>query len=435
MSSNPFIPSTLADAQMPMMVEQRTDTEADARISSREALRFLTRAGRILSSSLDPDQTLRELVSLALPRVACFVSIDLVRGDGRMQRVAHGHVDAAMAMLLEQLDPFDLFRESVVSRARTFNDGIGLLIEDVERDWDGPPAILDEVRLLGGRSLIVVPLGRTPGEILGTLTFGSTRTDRFYHDKDLTLALELARSAALALENARLYRKAEYAITARDEVLAIVSHDLRNPLNRVHLGTQVLLEAVEMGSRADRMLGMIVRAADEMNQLIGDLLDVTRIEGDRLPINPGSLSLLQLLDRIEESHAAAAHDRGVLWRVDSPLTDAILHADEPRLLQAIGNLIGNAIKFTPPGGTVRVVTVTVGSAVRIGILDTGPGMDETQLAHAFDRYWQASPGDRRGAGMGLAIASGIVDAHAGRIWLESTLGCGTEAWLELPLAS
>ena len=421
-----------SEAFTTMMIAQRTDPETDARISSREALRFLTRAGRVLSSSLDPDQTLRRLVRLAMPRVACFVSIDLAYGDGRMQRVAHGHVDEARALLLEQLEPFEPLQADAVTAARAASHGIGVLIEDIERDWDGPATILENIRLLGGRSLIIMPFTGVRGEVLGTLTFGSTRTDRFYHRGDLSLARELARSAALALENARLYRRAEQAIAARDEVLGIVSHDLRNPLNRVHLGAEVLLEAGDLGKNADRMLGIILRAADEMNRMIGDLLDVTRIEAGRLSIDPASVSLIHLLERIEESHAAAAHERGVTWIAESPLADSTLHADEGRLLQALGNLIANAIKFTPRGGTVRVVTDIAGTAVRIGVIDTGQGMDETQLAHVLDRFWQAAAGDRRGAGLGLAIASGIVDAHCGRLWLESVPGCGTEAWLELP---
>ena len=246
------------------MIERRTDPDADARVSTREALRFLTRAGRVLSSSLDPDQTLRRLVRLAVPRVACFAMIDLARDDGRMQRVAYGHVDETRAPLLDRPEPFDPLEQGLLPLARVVEGGNALLVEDVERDWDGAPEILERIRRIGGRSLIIVPLTSAGGAVLGTLTFGSTRTDRFYHRGDVSLARELARSAALALENAHLYRKAERAIAARDEVLGIVSHDLRNPLNRVRLGAEMLLQAREPAGGADRTLGIIVRAADEM---------------------------------------------------------------------------------------------------------------------------------------------------------------------------
>lgn len=415
------------------MIERPSDREADARVSTREALRFLTRAGRVLSSSLDPDQTLGRLVRLAVPRVACFAMIDLSRGDGLMERVAFGHVDEAKEPLLDRPEPFRPREEGLEPIARVFDEGSALLIEDVERDWDGAPEVLERIRLLGGRSLIIVPLAAAGGEMLGTLTFGSTRTDRFYHRADLSLARELARSAGLALENARLYRKAEDAIASRDEVLAVVSHDLRNPLNRVRLGAEMLIDAGGLPAGAERTLGIVVRAADEMNRLIGDLLDVTRIEAGRLSIHAVSLSLIALLDRLEESHAAAAAENGIGWSVDRPAADVTIRADEARLLQALGNLVGNAMKFSPKGSAIRVRVVVSDEAIRIGVLDEGPGMDELQLAHVFDRFWQAQPGDRRGAGLGLAITRGIVEAHEGRLWLESAVGRGTDAWVELPL--
>lgn len=415
------------------MKRRSTDDVAEARVTSREALRFLTRAGRVLSSSLDPDQTLRRVVRLAVPRVACFAMIDLARDDGLMERVAFGHIDDAKEPLLDRPEAFRPREEGLVPIARVLDDGNALLFEDVERDWDGGPASLERIRRLDGRSLIIVPLVAAGGEMLGTLTFGSTRTDRFYGRDDLSLARELARSAGLALENARLYRRAEQAIASRDEVLAVVSHDLRNPLNRVRLGAEMLLDAGDLPPGANRTLGIVVRAADEMNRLIGDLLDVTRIEAGRLSIDRAPLSLAELIERLDESHAAAAAEKGVAWSVERPDRALTILADEGRLLQALGNLIGNALKFTPAAGTVRIAVATTDDSIRIGVRDDGPGMDETQLAHVFDRFWQARPGDRRGAGLGLAITRGIAEAHQGRLWLESRAGAGTDAWLELPL--
>jgi signal transduction histidine kinase len=267
------------------------------------------------------------------------------------------------------------------------------------------------------------------------LTFGSTRTDRFYHRQDLTLALELARSASLAIDNARLYRTAERAIAARDEILGVVSHDLRNPVHRVRLAAELMAEAHELPEGAERTVAMIVRAADEMNRLIGDLLDVTRIEAGRLSVETGPTELRSLLDRLAEAHAPAAQEKGLKWGTewaDEPVT---LEIDEGRILQALGNLVGNAVKFTPEGGTVRVVTERTSEVVRIGVQDTGPGMDESQLAHVFDRFWQSRAADRRGAGLGLAIARGIIEAHGGWIHMESAVGAGTTAWVELPSRS
>jgi signal transduction histidine kinase len=405
---------------------------ADARVSSREALRFLTRAGRLLSASLDPEETLERLVQLAVPRVACFAMIDLVQSGGRLNRVAYRHVDERREPLLDRGGSFVPEEAGLVPLATVLDTGEPVLIENVERDWVGGAESLERIRSLAGRSLMIVPL-LIGDEKLGLLTFGSTRTDRFYHRQDLMLARELARSASLAIDNARLYRKAEQAISARDEVLGVVSHDLRNPVSRVRLAAELMIEAHELPEGAQRTAAMIVRAADEMNRLIGDLLDVTRIEAGRLSVETGETSLRNILDLLEEAHAPAAKEKGVVWEIERPEEPITLDVDEARILQALGNLVGNAIKFTPAGGKVRIVTQRIGGGLRIGVQDTGPGMDQVELAHVFDRFWQSEAGDRRGAGLGMTIARGIIEAHEGRIRMESEVGAGTTAWVELPL--
>jgi signal transduction histidine kinase len=413
---------------------EHDDHEAEARVSSREALRFLTRAGRTLAASLDPEQTLTRLVQLAVPRVACFAMIDLVREAGWLERVGYRHIDPAIEPLLVRAERFRPEDSGVLPIAQVLDDGTALMIEHVEHDRDVSDVVLERLRRIGGRSLIIVPL-EAHGRRLGTLTLGSTRTDRHYRQADLSLAREFARSASVALENARLYRQAEQAIAARDDMLAVVSHDLRNPVNRVRLAAELLLETDVVAPQARRTVDMVIRAADEMNRLIGDLLDVARIESGTLSIQPAPIDLEALLQRIDESHAPGAHQRGLVWRVESPPTPATLHADQDRLLQALGNLVGNATKFTPEGGQIRIDAVPADTTVRLGVHDNGPGMDENQLAHVFDRFWQGRSGDRRGAGLGLAIARGIAQAHSGRLWLESEPGRGTSAWLELPRRS
>ena len=411
--------------------------DGDARVSSREALRFLTRAGRVLSASLDPDHTLERIVRLAVPRVACFATIDLAREGGQLERVGFAHIDESREPLLAREDLFDPRAEGLIPLAQVLENGQPLMVVDLESDWprELPEDVkaLERLRKLAARSLIIVPLV-VRGAPLGILTLGSTRTDRFYRATDLSLARELARSAGLALENARLYREAQRAIRARDEVLSVVSHDLRNPVSRVRMAAELLIEAGHVTEAGHRSVGIIVRAADEMTRLIADLLDVARIEEGRLSLEPGPVPLDTLLEHLEQAHAGLAREAGLAWHVEPAPTPGLeLELDEGRVMQALGNLIGNAMKFTPRGGTVRVETRVGEDVVRIGVLDTGPGMGPEQLAHVFDRFWQGRPGDRRGAGLGLAIARGIAQAHGGRLWLESVQGEGTSGWLELPV--
>lgn len=409
--------------------------EAHARVSSREALRFLTRAGRVLSGSLDPDRTLRRVVRLAVPRVACFATIDLARDDGLLERVAFAHVDPERQPLLERVEPFRPGPEGLLPLAQVLEEGRSILIEDVHADWPRVPeadVALERIRRLAGTSIIVVPLV-SRGESFGTITFGSTRTDRFYRRTDLALAEELARTATLALENARLYQAAERAIRARDEVLAVVSHDLRNPVHRVKMAAELLLDTdqVKEGGRAS--VGIISRAVDSMTRLISDLLDVSRIEAGRLSLDAAPTPVSALLARLDEEFGHVARAEGREWQMRAPDGLPTLELDEHRIMQCLGNLIGNAIKFTPKGGSITIEgRARDDGGVDIGVCDTGPGMAPEQLAHVFDRFWQAGRGDKRGAGLGLAIAKGIAEAHGGRLRMESQAGEGTQAWLELP---
>lgn len=408
---------------------------ADARVSSREGLRFLTRAGRVLSRSLDPEKTMQRLVRLAVPRIACFAMIDLVHEERRLRRMSYKHVDEDREPLLDRPQPFLPEEEGLVPLATVLETGHPMLIENAERDWTGSAAVLERIRRLDGRSLMLVPLV-TAERTLGVLTFGSTRTDRFYRQRDFQLARELARSASLAVENARLYRESQQAIAARDEVLGIVSHDLRNPVTRVWAAAEMITLHDDVPEDVSESAEMIVRAADEMDRLIEDLLDVARIEAGRLSVDPSPTPLRTLLDRLDEAHRLAARESGIDWVVERPEQTSTLVLDEARILQALGNLVGNALKFTPEGGAVRVFTEASGDGVvRIAVEDTGAGMDESQLAHVFDRFWQSTEGDRRGAGLGLSIVRGIVEAHDGRIHMDSEPGVGTTVWVDLPLES
>ena len=389
----------------------------------------------MLSASLDPDQTLERIVRLAVPRVACFAALDLSREAGVLERVGYAHIDPELQPLLRRTEVFDPRAEGLLPLAQVLESGQPLMIEDVEAAW--PRELpedrqsLERLRSLAARSLIVVPLV-VRGAMLGTLTLGSTRTDRFYRSEDLTLARELGRSAGLALENARLYREAQRAVRARDEVLSVVSHDLRNPVSRVRMAAELLLEREQLEASARGPLDMIVRAADEMTRLIADLLDVARIEEGRLGMEPRRVALSTILKHLDQAHAETARRHDLEWRVERRSSDVVLDVDEGRLIQALGNLIGNAMKFTPRGGRVGVEARVEPAVVVLGVVDTGPGLTAEQLAHVFDRFWQARAGDRRGAGLGLAIARGIAEAHGGRLWLESEEGAGTRAWLELP---
>ncbi|HEX6132474.1 MAG TPA: HAMP domain-containing sensor histidine kinase [Longimicrobiales bacterium] len=232
---------------------------------------------------------------------------------------------------------------------------------------------------------------------------------------------------------ARLYDDAREAAAAREEVLKIVSHDLRNPLNTIGMAAEMILEQQDDATR-ERGVGVIRRASERMNRMVQDLLDVAKLETGRLAIEVEDVSVGSLFDEAVEMLAPLATERKLaLGSALAPDLPRVC-VDRGRILQVLSNLIGNAIKFTPPGGSIMLQAQRDVGAVRIAVIDTGPGIPADQMQRIFGRFWQARPSDRRGLGLGLTIAKSIVEAHGGRIGAESRPGEGTEFWFIIPAA-
>jgi signal transduction histidine kinase len=233
----------------------------------------------------------------------------------------------------------------------------------------------------------------------------------------------------------QLREAAEGLARAREEVLAIVAHDLRNPLNTI-LGASSLLEDDAHDAAQEReILAMVRRAVERMNRMLGDLLDVTRIEAGRLVIEAEPVPVRDLLTQTAESWNAIAAERGLSLDVGAAPESVVVFADRSRVLQVLDNLVGNAVKFSNGGGRIEVRSAfdeRVPAEVLFTVSDTGPGIAPEVKKGLFERFWQAKPSDRRGVGLGLAICKGIVEAHGGRIWCESEPGRGTTFSFTLP---
>ncbi|HEV2147218.1 MAG TPA: GAF domain-containing sensor histidine kinase [Longimicrobiaceae bacterium] len=410
------------------------------RVSTREALRFLTEAGQTLAASLDYEATLQAVAELAVPRVACYCAVDILEVDGRVRRLGMAHVDPERVEVLRRTAALPSDPRCGSPLSPVLRSGEPVLVSPVSDDWLRETAWdethLGLMRQLAPTSLILLPL-IARGNVLGVLVLASTRTDRHYGQDDLALAGELARIAAVSIDNARLYQRAQDAVRARDEMLRVVSHDLRNPIGAVTMGASFLLEEAPEELRQGpfgRTLQTIRRSAERANRMIEDLLDVSRIEAGRLVVEPTPQPLVPLLDEAVEAHRHLAAERGIglEWHPGDARPWAVV--DRDRMLQVVGNLLGNALKFTPEGGRVEVGLESAGDEVRCWVADTGPGIPPEHLPHLFDRFWQASRTDRRGLGLGLAIAEGLVAAHGGRIWVESEVGVGSTFIFTLPAA-
>jgi PAS domain S-box-containing protein len=241
------------------------------------------------------------------------------------------------------------------------------------------------------------------------------------------LLLDITDRKALEEERAALLREAQQAVRAREEVLAVVSHDLRNPLNAIVMATDLLLMQHGDGPSAE-MLRRIKRLTGRMEVLIRDLLDVSSIEAGRFTVEVQPEPVGKILREVREILESQAEERGISLDVQGDLVE--VEADYDRILQVLCNLAGNALKFTPEGGRVAVLAVADACVVHFTVEDTGCGIPEEHRSHLFEPFWRGSAGD--GAGLGLAIAQGIVEAHRSRIAVESEVGRGTRMSFSLP---
>ena len=241
---------------------------------------------------------------------------------------------------------------------------------------------------------------------------------------------EFERERLLALEQTAR-TDAERATRARDEVLAIVAHDLRNPMHTIMAAASMLALAADDDKRL-RHVGIIQRSIQEMERLISDLLDVARIESGTLPIRHEPVELQALVDEALELFESQAVARKIPLHCHIEQDVQPIRADRDRLIQVLSNLVGNALKFTSGGDGVSVRASRLAGGVQISVKDSGTGIPPADLPHVFDRFWQASRESRAGAGLGLAICKGIVEAHGGRIWAESAVGRGTTVHFTVP---
>ncbi|HSU13771.1 GAF domain-containing sensor histidine kinase [Longimicrobium sp.] len=412
-----------------------------SRVGTREALRFLMEAGQTLASTLDYARALQALADLAVPRVACMCVVDVVEPDGGVRALGIAHVDPGRLPQLQRLVAEVGGSEGTSAFPLGLKEEEPVLISPVTAEWLRRNAASEEEHEawsgLAPTSLMYVPL-LARGSRLGGLALASTRTDRYYQADDLVLARELGRIASVAIDNARLYGAAQEAVRARDEVLRVVSHDLRNPINTVGQGASYLLEEASPELRDGvfgRTLRTILRSTGRANRMIDDLLDISRIEAGRLAIDPAPEAVGPIVREAIETHRGTAEEQGIEigFRLDEPLPPVM--ADRDRVLQVLGNLLGNALKFTPAGGRVEVGACAEGDEVRWWVEDSGPGIPPEHLPHLFDRFWQARRSDRRGLGLGLAIVKGMVEAHGGRVWAESEPGRGSRFQFTLPAAA
>jgi signal transduction histidine kinase len=290
----------------------------------------------------------------------------------------------------------------------------------------------------------MVPLVENDAAI-GALAITYDRSSGTQCPSDRTFLTILARQCAhalrrIALDNAERTARidAEEATRAREEILSVVSHDLRNPLGTILMGVGTLQQLVQPGDpKADRIrviADRIQRQSERMARLIEDLVDFAGIQAGKLSIERRPTHPEQIIQQTSELFGSVANERGIGFAVDVPAGLPVIDVDPERAVQVLSNLLANAIKVTTKGGRVAIGAMIDGEPaheVVFFVRDSGPGIEAEELPRLFERYWRSKKATYKGAGLGLSIARGIVDAHDGRIWAESQVGVGATFYFTL----
>jgi len=437
------IVTTLHDAEGRVSGFAKVTRDVTARWRADVRRRFFEGVTLVLSSSLgDSESALRALAHVAVREVADFCVLDLLDTDGNLQRleVTCGRADDGyVTELLRELPPT---HPGFLSTAEVYRSGRPRVLTVIAQDEPAPGApdgkYAELVRRMAPRSAVLGPLVAR-GRTLGVMALIRSHGETPYDDSDLPLVLEVGAKTGMHIDNACLYRAAQSAVAERDRVLAVVAHDLRGPLSSILLRTQLtlrtLVPATAAGEALRVALSRIGESASQMERLVRDLLDVARMQGGRLSTDIRAWAPVILIGAATDAARAQADAQRVHLSTEVGENLPAVGADRDRILQVFSNLIGNALKFTPAGGTIQLKAWADRDRVWFAVSDDGPGIPPEYLPHVFDRFWQLNRADRRGLGLGLGICKWIVDGHRGEICVESSPGRGSTFRFALPIFS
>jgi signal transduction histidine kinase len=423
------------------IVQEVTDTRR-----AEDALRFLADASRQLASSLDYDATLERVVRLALPFLAEWCYVALLEA-GQFRVVAVAHTDPAKEPLAWELqrryppNPDSTRAGGFSTALRTGQAFLDAEVSDARMVGHARDARhLELLRALEGTSYVVAPLVAR-GQTLGVMVFFSAAARRRYGPDDVVLAEEVARRAAVAVDNARLYREAQEGIRVRDEFLSTAAHELKTPVTIAKGYAQLLRRRPPAGlaPREAHALVVLDGQCDRLNRLVQDFLDVSLARGGHLDLHRAPCDLGELVAAVVERVQATttAHRLRLLRLPERPAVRVEVDVDRERIEQVLVNLLGNAIKFSPDGGDIEVRMGVRAREAVVAVRDEGVGVPRDRQARLFEQFYRAhagTPHDYGGMGIGLHLSREIVTRHGGQMWFASDEGRGSTFSFSLPAA-
>ncbi len=416
----------------------RYDAEA-----AQSRLSFLADVSKILVASLDYQTTLQAVARLAVPDVADWCAVDLLGEDGTLQRLAVVHTDPAKVAWAHELHrryppdpsaptgPYNTIR---TGKSEFYPEITDEMLVAAARD----PEQLKISRELGITSSIAVPLIARE-QPLGILSFVTAESGKKYTQDDVALAESIARRAASAIDNAKLYDEAQSAVKARDQFLSIAAHELKTPLTAMRAYTQLVQRRIarsgQVGEKDLEALSLVVKQTYRLDRMIVSLLDLSRIETGQLSLDTQQVDLCALVRHVVEETRPTLQGHKLETTVpESPL---IINGDELRLEQVILNLLQNAVKYDPDNGKIHVAVERKGRTACVIVADEGIGIPETAQPKLFQRFYRAANANQKridGMGIGLYVVREIVALHKGEISVKSKEGEGSTFTVCLPMA-
>jgi PAS domain S-box-containing protein len=387
---------------------------------------LLADVGAALAGSLQYETTLTTVANMTVPAIADWCAVDILTEERKLERLAVAHVDPEKIELARMIRSRYEDPGSPYSPASVVQTGTAALVKGISDDMIVAAAHGDEerirlVRSLGLRSYMVVPL-TAHGRTFGALTLATAESGRMYGDDDFRFAHELAYRAALAVDNARAYEEAQTANRLKDEFLATLSHELRTPLNAILGYSRLLQSGMMTANKHAHALHTVERNASALTQIVGDILDVSRIISGKIRLSVQAVDLPRVVSDAVESVLPAAEAKQIRVQTLLDPRAAPISGDPDRLQQIVWNLVSNAVKFTQKQGLVQVRVERVNSHVEIVVSDNGSGIPPEFLPHIFERFRQADSRTTRehgGIGLGLAIVRHLVELHGGTITVVS----------------
>lgn len=397
-----------------MEVTDRKRTEHD--------LRFLADASRSLVTLKDSDATLRGVTQVAVPNYADWCAVYMARDDGHLEPQAVAHVNpekVAMAQhLLQHVSPDSTWLQGIQQAMRA---GDTMLVEEITdellRNVTSDEAHLQQIRSLGLKSFLCVPLAARR-QILGVMLFASAESGRRYRQSDLSVAADLARRVAVAIENARLYEELQETARRKDEFLAMLAHELRNPLAPIRSGIDVL----RLRGGDDDIIHLMQEQVEHLARLVDDLLDVSRIMRGKVQLRTEDIELASMASRALDSARPFIESQGHQLNVSLPDSPIWVEGDAIRLAQVLTNLLHNAAKYTDRGGQIWFTLRQQDHEAVFSVRDTGIGIPKSLLPHVFDLFIQADRSLERsqgGLGIGLTLVRNLVELHGGSVIVNS----------------